>query len=878
MVGTPQRQVLRNLTPEQRQAARQLVTLIKKEVDPGRTEASTEIGHGGARRRSAALHPETQKDIDRIVQGLQDAIDVPVGGGPAAVPQRRLAAIDFLGRVLRNDFEGDFGRNAANVVNIALRTGLVVTIATFVRDAISLEIGRAKGLGESQTAIEALGIACIALAPLLNVVGGLRDGLRGTGTQTSALSRILLSTTHTVLVTTCHFLGSFSAVRDSAITMTAYSMLRDLLNFVAPLKDNLSSLPWLALGISTLIYASMQVIVGTAIDVAAPMAGAGGLPPIGPDGDLTALAAANLVIGHTLLKANLNAFIEVCDDLTVLYIARAIEVRRYRTKTERSRTQEEAYVLRERRLISFANGLLDARREDRAKKIAKENKKLYMLEIERLNGLELRAGSEAELIRSRLEQSRGDFKASKLAQKETDANWAAREQAGFGRSSEPPRLALPLMETIRRGKDAVVPDFELLDIQIRDALAVKMPDASEEDRDELMRELYIDAVVRTMMPVPESALQKKIRDEVLRDGSLSPLAVRVRVNKMVKDQRDARMAPLRVSVRGVWEMHRDSLAQDATRQALTTDSARVNAFQALLALLVLMAPVVNQLEDGILKSFLTSALVGIAMLPLYPALYKSHDARAPRQRLELPGGTGAREVPPEELDEETELNHGLADTMAEAEDSGGVSDPVPRGRGPATPRADATVRFGPRSQGPSSVPRRPRQSASRKTDVSHDSANASHSAANHDLELRPRPTRTGEAGTERTSNAVAGPSTPGRSWGNSGQPSRSGSWSVTASGTTRRAEPEALGSPSSDSTPTTSPLMARRLQKAHVADLPERSKVPPASSSTPTWSASRSASDASAASPLSESSSSAFHSALESSGPRNPSTQVADPS
>ena len=92
-------------------------------------------------------------------------------------------------RSLSNEFTSDAGRWAANVINVELRTGIFVAICTLMRHAIDFELSKLNELGGHEAMLKILGIAAIAIAPAMNLIGGLVSVMRGTANHTSILCR-----------------------------------------------------------------------------------------------------------------------------------------------------------------------------------------------------------------------------------------------------------------------------------------------------------------------------------------------------------------------------------------------------------------------------------------------------------------------------------------------------------------------------------------------------------------------------------------------------------------------------------------------------------------------------------------------------------------
>lgn len=312
-------------------------------------------------------------DIEHLLQCMQAAAAAHPGDGPDAQQQRRCALIDCLGAVFRNEFHSDAARWAANVANVTVRTGMIVALCTFMRDAIAFELSKAAP-ADGQEMWRVAGIFAIAIAPTYNILGGILSGALGTANLTSIVSRVWLGALNLSVLLACYAMGTLDELGAILPSFIFYTIARDTCNFFFPLRDNLTSLPKRAVFASAGIYGLFQWLGGMVMGKAVPEAGAG------------AAALFNAVdsFGHGLM----NALLEICDDLTLPAIVKYMENREYRQKEAHDIRTEDLHAEYMKELSAFAKDLLKTPAEERQQKIDQKNLELYEREFERMKHLD----------------------------------------------------------------------------------------------------------------------------------------------------------------------------------------------------------------------------------------------------------------------------------------------------------------------------------------------------------------------------------------------------------------------------------------------------------------------------------------------------------
>jgi hypothetical protein len=329
-------------------------------------------------------------EIACVAIHLQEAVADHPGSSPEAQQQRRIALIEFLCKVFNNEFESDTGRWAANLFNVGLRTWLAVTISTFVRDAVAFYLSRSIASDGESIIPHVAGIVAITLGPAMNLLGGVISVRGHEANVPSVVSRTLLALMQLGAVLACYAKGSANALATSMLSFAPYAIIRDSLNFIAPVSDNTTSLRLEGVLASGILYAGLQLGGGITMAVLAPHSGAGSLPrPVGNETVPRELfASAQINIQDSLVHAAVIGILEFLDDVVVASIMRYLERKEYFARANHANLADEAahkqYILK---LTNFAKVLLNVPAKDRQKLIDERNFQLYQREIERLTSL-----------------------------------------------------------------------------------------------------------------------------------------------------------------------------------------------------------------------------------------------------------------------------------------------------------------------------------------------------------------------------------------------------------------------------------------------------------------------------------------------------------
>lgn len=250
---------------------------------------------------SMEMLPCHEQDVVRTVQvfaaeGGSDAIAQAPAGSPArdllrqmqvyadtgdsgsTAHARSVAVLDFLGKLVNNEFQGDWARQGCNIALVSLRNGLIVGMSTVLRQLVGFEIERALYLHEQPyQSRELLAIAAMLLGPALNLAGALRDECARSATLASRLSRVVLFALSIGSIFLTSQVGKPSVLGAGmaaiALQTNVYTLVRDLLQLLFPLQHNVViSAGGTVAGTAT--YSMAQFFAAEAMDRLAPGSGA----------------------------------------------------------------------------------------------------------------------------------------------------------------------------------------------------------------------------------------------------------------------------------------------------------------------------------------------------------------------------------------------------------------------------------------------------------------------------------------------------------------------------------------------------------------------------------------------------------------------------
>jgi len=190
-----------------------------------------------------------------------------------------------------------------NVANVALRTGLIVTVTTLIREAVGYQLQLAWDAADPTEATQAwASAAALMLGPAMNVLGFVRDELNGTGNWQTRIGRICLCSMTMGATLAAYLGGALNDLFVGAMKVNIYSLLREGMNAFFPLNDNAgpSGLP--AASVAMVGYGVMQTALAE-VSALLPISGAG-----------RAAAGLGYSLTADIWQSVLNAFGAVADD------------------------------------------------------------------------------------------------------------------------------------------------------------------------------------------------------------------------------------------------------------------------------------------------------------------------------------------------------------------------------------------------------------------------------------------------------------------------------------------------------------------------------------------------------------------------------------
>lgn len=194
--------------------------------------------------------------------------------------QRAQIIVDSLGEQLgklgRNEFEGDLGRWASNLTIATLHTGLIVGTLTTIRQLLGFAIEKCmQSNAASPLTRNVIGGLSLMIGPALNILGALRDECNGTANANTRLARLAtLTLSLAAFGVALAVPQALPALASFGPQMGFYTFVRDLAHLFVNITDNA---PPTAGGVAArgALFGGLQFLAGTAMDTTAPNSGAG---------------------------------------------------------------------------------------------------------------------------------------------------------------------------------------------------------------------------------------------------------------------------------------------------------------------------------------------------------------------------------------------------------------------------------------------------------------------------------------------------------------------------------------------------------------------------------------------------------------------------
>lgn len=183
---------------------------------------------------------------------------------------------DFLGKLTRNEFEGDLGRWVSNLTISSVRTGLVTGTLTVLRQLIGFALEKmSQSNAASPLTRSVIGAVVQSMGPLLNILGAIRDECNGTANAETRVARfITLTISALALAAAVAVPSALPALASSGSQMLFYTFAQDLVSLFCPTGDNTKPNPS-GTAAAGMLNAMLQFLSFTAMNYTAPHSGAG---------------------------------------------------------------------------------------------------------------------------------------------------------------------------------------------------------------------------------------------------------------------------------------------------------------------------------------------------------------------------------------------------------------------------------------------------------------------------------------------------------------------------------------------------------------------------------------------------------------------------
>jgi hypothetical protein len=191
-----------------------------------------------------------------------------------------------------------------NLLNIAGRTGLIIALATVLRQIVSYYTEQALREGDSPEACRAWAVVATSMiGPALTLIGAIRNECGGMAGPQSRLACVCMASITMGALIAAHLTGASKTLLPTVVGGAIYTLARGLANLFIPLQDNAGPANALATGVTTGAYGAAQFL----------LAELGRLAPLSSP----ARAAAELgySVGADAIQGLLNGFGIVVDDV-----------------------------------------------------------------------------------------------------------------------------------------------------------------------------------------------------------------------------------------------------------------------------------------------------------------------------------------------------------------------------------------------------------------------------------------------------------------------------------------------------------------------------------------------------------------------------------
>lgn len=255
---------------------------VSIDIDPDSDSDDVTVGHVLVGNLSAALASATPGSVMELA--IKSLMDLPTTENIKFLPSgsfqylQHLAdvGIGMMGKLMRNEFEGEFGRCVSNVTLSAFRTGLFSLLATILRQGTGYCVQKFLDTsGATLLSRNVISAGALAMGPLMTVIGAIRDELNETANPQTRMARAAtLTLSIGALGLTAGVSTAMPAFAAFGLQTILYNLVTELGNAFLPITDN--SKANLRGTISTgVLNGMMQFLSFNAMNYLAPDSGPG---------------------------------------------------------------------------------------------------------------------------------------------------------------------------------------------------------------------------------------------------------------------------------------------------------------------------------------------------------------------------------------------------------------------------------------------------------------------------------------------------------------------------------------------------------------------------------------------------------------------------
>lgn len=183
---------------------------------------------------------------------------------------------DLLGKLARNEFEGDLGRWASNLTISSVRTGLVTGTLTVIRQLVGFALEKTlQSSATSPLTRSVIGVVVQSIGPLLNILGAIRDECTGTASAETRIARLItLTVSILALAAAATVPTALQALASFGSQMAFYTFAQDLVSLFCPTGDNTQPNPG-GTAAAGILNGLLQFLSFTGMNYTAPHSGPG---------------------------------------------------------------------------------------------------------------------------------------------------------------------------------------------------------------------------------------------------------------------------------------------------------------------------------------------------------------------------------------------------------------------------------------------------------------------------------------------------------------------------------------------------------------------------------------------------------------------------